>query len=309
MSAMTAKVREQATLLGPRKSLVSIIANAAVNGGSPASAADRPAIVILNAGIIHRVGPNRMFVGLSRMLAATGHLVVRFDLSGIGDSEPRVDGLAPLDAALADIREVLDSLQATRQIDRVILVGLCSGADQAVIYGGSDPRVVGVVLIDPSIPRTFRYYVHHYGGRLFRLSSWLNFTSGRHPIWRQLKRSISSESPQPAEEHKSDLQTPQVRAYLENTYANVVAAGIDILGVFTGDREQQHNYREQLIDAFPKVPFGARLQLDYFAHTDHTFSAAADRESLLRLIVEWVAQRPRRVVPGATVARADSPAP
>jgi pimeloyl-ACP methyl ester carboxylesterase len=206
---MTAKIREQATLLGPRKSLVSIIASAAVNGGPGIEPSDRPAIVILNAGIIHRVGPNRMFVGLSRLLAAAGHVVVRFDLSGIGDSEPRADGIAPLDAALADIREVLDSLETTRQTKQVILVGLCSGADQAVIYGASDPRVVGMVLIDPSVPRTFRYYVHHYGGRLFRLSSWLNFTSGRHPIWRQLKRSISSEAAELPEERKSDLQTPQ----------------------------------------------------------------------------------------------------
>jgi pimeloyl-ACP methyl ester carboxylesterase len=291
---MTAKVREQATLLGPRKSLVSIITSAAVNGAFAPSPADRPAIVILNAGIIHRVGPNRMFVALSRTLAAAGHVVVRFDLSGIGDSEPRADGLAPLDAALADIREVLDSLEATRQIKRVILIGLCSGADQAVIYGGGDPRVVGVVLIDPSVPRTFRYYVHHYGGRLFRLSSWLNFTSGRHPIWRQLKRSISSDAADPTES-KSDLQTPQVRVFLENTYARIVAAGVDILGVFTGDREQQHNYREQLIDAFPKVPFGEQLQLDYFGHTDHTFTAAADRDSLLLLIVEWVGKRKERL--------------
>lgn len=306
---MTAKVREQATLLGPRKSLVSIIASAAVNGGAVPSPADPPAIVILNAGIIHRVGPNRMFVGLSRLLAAAGHVVVRFDLSGIGDSEPRADGLAPFDAALADIREVLDSLQTTRQIKQVILVGLCSGADQAVVYGGGDPRVVGVVLIDPSVPRTFRYYVHHYGGRVFRLSSWLNFTSGRHPIWRQLKRSISSDAAEPAES-KSDLQTPQVRAFLESTYARIVAAGVDILGIFTGDREQQHNYREQLIDAFPKVPFGERLQLDYFAHTDHTFTAAADRDSLLRLIVEWVAKRAERcAVLEPAGARSDSPTP
>ena len=145
-------IREQAALFGARKSLVGIVTH------DPAQArTNLPAIVILNAGIIHRVGPNRMFVGVARTLAANGHLVVRFDLSGIGDSEPRDDGLAPLEAALADIHEVINSLEATRQVRRVILVGLCSGADQSIIYGGRDSRIAGVVLIDPSVPRTPRY--------------------------------------------------------------------------------------------------------------------------------------------------------
>jgi hypothetical protein len=64
-----------------------------------------------------------------------------------------------------------------------------------------------------------------------------------------------------------------------------------------------------LIDAFPKVPFGERLQLDYFEHTDHTFTAAADRDSLLRLIVEWVARRAEhRAALEPASARPDSPA-
>ena len=278
-------IREQATLFGPRKSLVGIVAQDLSAGGG----GGLPAVVILNAGIIHRVGPNRMFVGLSRRLAAAGRTVVRVDLSGIGDSEPRSDGLAPLDAALADLREVLDSLEATRQIRRVVLVGLCSGADHSIIYGGSDPRIVGTVLIDASVPRTSRYYANHYGRRLFRLRSWLNFTAGRHPLWRWLKHSASGREPDG--EPGDYLQNPQVRSFLESAYIRAVSAGIDILAVFTGDREAQYNYREQLLEAFPSVPFGARLQLDYYAKADHTFTAAADRESLLQLIVEWMGAR------------------
>ncbi len=91
--------------------------------GAAARPTDRPAAVILNAGIVHRVGPNRMFVTLARRLAAAGTFVLRFDLSGIGDSETRNDGLAPFDSSLADIREVLDMLESTRQIRRVVLAG------------------------------------------------------------------------------------------------------------------------------------------------------------------------------------------
>jgi len=181
-------IREQALMLGKRKSLVAIVAQ---DPAMAATAAERPTVVILNSGIIHRVGPNRVFVRLARLLAQAGHLVVRFDLSGIGDSEPRGDGLSPLDAALADIREVLDSLETTRQVRRVILIGLCSGADHSIVYGGQDPRVIGMVLIDPSVPRTRGYYMRHYRGRMFRWRSWLNFASGRHPFWQMLAHALT----------------------------------------------------------------------------------------------------------------------
>jgi pimeloyl-ACP methyl ester carboxylesterase len=287
MGALMGSLREQATLFGPRKSLVGIIAQ------DPSAGIDLPAVVILNAGIIHRVGPHRMFVRLSRLLAGQRRTVVRFDLSGIGDSEPRNDGLAPLEAALADLREVLDSLETTRQIKQVVLVGLCSGADHSVIYGGSDPRVVGLVLIDPSVPRTWRYYAHHYGRRIFRLRSWLNFTTGRHPMWRQLKHSIGGAAEEPAAEPADFLQTREVRAFLQNAYQRVVNAGIEILAVFTGDRESQYNYREQLLEAFPAVRFGTLLQLHYYEKATHTFTDVSDREALLRLIVEWMGARLR----------------
>lgn len=93
------QIREQALLLGPRKSLVGIIAV------SPSPLPDAPMVVILNSGIIHRVGAHRVYVPLSRALAAAGFPVLRFDLSGIGDSENRVDMLSPFEASLADIRK------------------------------------------------------------------------------------------------------------------------------------------------------------------------------------------------------------
>jgi len=304
-------IREQALLLGKRKSLVAVLAQ---DTASVATAADRPAIVILNSGIIHRVGPNRIFVRLARMLAEAGHLAVRFDLSGIGDSEARSDGLAPLDAALADIREALDSLEAARQVRRVILIGLCSGADHSIIYGGQDPRVVGVVLIDPSVPRTRGYYVRHYRGRMFRWRSWLNFASGRHPFWRMVRKALTPVPPatvdEPHLEPPPDLQAAQVRKFLENAYARTVAAGVDVMAIFTGGREDQHNDPRQLLEAFPGVAFGSRLDLECISSADHTFTAQAERCRLMNLVLDWISRRPGSLSPNVdTSVRYDQDAP
>lgn len=273
--------KEQALLLGPRKSLVGVIAESV----APA-AAGRPAVVILNSGIVHRVGANRMSVPLSRALAEAGHMVVRFDLSGIGDSEPRPDALSPLEASLADIREVLDSLESTRGTDRVILAGLCSGADHSLLYAQGDPRVVGAVLLDPSLPRTLRHRIYHYRSRALRPESWLNLVRGKNPIWRSLRGRMSGEAPVT---RQSTLQDPAVRAYLERAYRTGVENGVHFLAILTGERSY---YSGQLLDAFPRVPFGDQLRTEYLETSDHMFSAQADCMRVIGTIVDWARSRP-----------------
>jgi dienelactone hydrolase len=280
---MMATLKEQAVLLGPRKSLVGVI-TPGVEG------AELPTVVILNSGIVHRVGANRMSVTMARALAAAGCPVLRFDLSGIGDSEPRPDGLAPLEAALADIKEALDSLEATRRTRRVVLVGLCSGADHSLFYAGSDPRIAGIVLLDPSLPTTLRHHLHHYRQRLTHVESWLNLVRGKNPFLRALRRRINravTRAPVPADERDADH--PEVRAYLAAAYRRALRAGVQLMVVVTGER---HYYREQLLDAFPGVPFGARLRLEYFGASDHMFTAPADSARLIAQIVDWVRRTP-----------------
>jgi pimeloyl-ACP methyl ester carboxylesterase len=274
--------KEQALLLGPRRSLVGVLAE----GCGGAARTDRPALVILNSGIVHRVGANRMSVTLARALASAGHTVVRFDLSGVGDSDPRPDGLAPLDAAMADIQEVLDSLESTRRTRRFILAGLCSGADHSLIYAQKDARVVGAILLDPSIPRTLRHRAYHYRSRLLRRESWLNLLRGRNPLWRALRARVAgggaaAEEPPGRQE---ELQRPEVRAYLERAYQTTLARGVQFLAALTGERSY---YREQLLEAFPRAPFGGQLRLEYFKHSDHMFSAQVHSAHLIRVIVAW----------------------
>jgi hypothetical protein len=97
-------------------------------------------------------------------------------------------------------------------------------------------------------------------------------------------------SSEPAAEKSTagpDLQSPEVHAILERAYGGAIAAGVRMLTVCTGGLESQHNYREQLVEAFPKVPFGDRIQLEWFPHTDHTFTSATDRATLLGILTDW----------------------
>jgi pimeloyl-ACP methyl ester carboxylesterase len=272
---MSRGISEQAVLFGSWTSLVGIVTKAV----SPASA-NRTAVVILNTGIIHRVGHHRMFVTMSRALGAAGYTVLRFDFSGIGDSSPRDDGLSLVDACMAEIREALDWLERDCAASRMILIGLCSGADHAVLYGHTDPRIVGLVLMDPSIPPTLRYYVHYIGWRLRRLRSWFNVLSGRSRTLRMLMRHMLNAQRYP-------MQNRIPRQTIERHYRNSVDSGIEILAIFTEETTRQ-TYREQMIEALPNVSFGDRLTLEFFPGSDHTFALESDRSRLIQLILQWV---------------------
>jgi pimeloyl-ACP methyl ester carboxylesterase len=286
---------EQALLLGNRKALVGIIARPS----SPPSN-DIPAVVILNTGIVHRVGHHRMYVSLSRMLARAGHLVLRFDLSGIGDSEQRNDKLSTIDSSLADIKEALDFLAATQQASRFVLIGLCSGADHAVLYGPTDPRVVGLVLMDPSIPPTTRYYVHYILQRLTSLRNWGSVAAGRSGLLRMLASQLAYRLRPCRPTSGLTLETLKFSPHLEQCYENSVANGIRILAAFTSISPRQ-TYRSQILDAFPKAAFKDRLRLEYFIHSDHLFSDQNDRSRLDQLVLDWIGALP-------AAARTSSPA-
>jgi hypothetical protein len=275
-------INEQAVLLGDRRSLVGILTRAA-----GAESGQNPAVIILNTGIVHRVGHNRMFVTLSRVLAGAGLTVLRFDFSGIGDSELRTDGLPPLESCLAEITEAVDWLERERRISRVVLIGLCSGADHAILYGHTDPRVMAVALLDPTIPATTRYYFHYITRRLTRLSSWVSVLAGRSGIFRALKGHMFPASRRRRTARPATLQDLRHHNYLEQCYRETVDRGIQILGVFTEDTTRQ-TYREQIIDAFPNISFGNLLKLEFFRGTDHTFTSTKDRARLIDVIVDWL---------------------
>ena len=285
MVGMSQKISEQAVLFGSRNSLVGIVTK-----GVSAAPADCPAVVILNTGIVHRVGHHRMFVTMSRALAAAGYAVLRFDFSGIGDSDSRDDGLSPEDACMADIKDALDWLERDLKASHMILIGLCSGADNAVLYGHTDPRILGLVLMDPSIPTTMRYYVDNVAQRLARMQSWFNVLSGRSRTVRMFMRLMLSTMQPGWKAGRYGLQARIFRRTIERHYQSLVDNRVEILAIFTEETSRQ-TYREQMIEALPNVSFGDRLKLEFFPGSDHTFLLEADRSRVIQLILQWVGER------------------
>ncbi|MEQ1855836.1 MAG: alpha/beta fold hydrolase [Longimicrobiales bacterium] len=111
------------------------------------------AVVLANSGSVHHVGPNRLYVELSRALARGGVACLRLDLRNLGDS--RLGDCAnenhPYPAtAVEDVRCGVDWLRRQRHQPSCVVAGLCSGAYTA-FHAGLDPTlpIHGVVCLNP----------------------------------------------------------------------------------------------------------------------------------------------------------------
>ena len=99
----------------------------------------RPAVLIPNTGVMHRVGPSRMHVELARALAAAGVVSLRIDHAGLGDSEP-VPGRS--DTTTRELSAAMDALDARNISSGYVVIGSHSGAHDAHQAARIDPRIV-----------------------------------------------------------------------------------------------------------------------------------------------------------------------
>ena len=137
-------MKEQAVLFGKDRSLVGVV----TDPPEKKRGMDLPAVIFLNSGIVHRVGPNRIYVKMARHLSTMGFVVMRFDFSGIGDSQPRRDTLPFVKSAISEVQEAMGCLKEVRGVGHFVLIGGCSGARISFQAACQDARVVAAFLIN-----------------------------------------------------------------------------------------------------------------------------------------------------------------
>ena len=287
-----ARVKEQALLLGSRNSLVGVITDPPpqVRGGD---ARTLPGVVFINAGVVHRVGPSRLYVNIARDLAQLGFVAARFDLSGIGDSRVRHDGLPFEQSAVVEALEVMDWLQEMRGVHRFVLIGLCSGAVIAFRASVRDQRVVGAVLINPqgfdnssewnTVIMNRRLARRYWMQSLFSAESWRSALTGRIDyrhlatvLRRQLLgvvRRRSALSPI-ASRLASDVRTLIEREVQVSLLCSEGDASIDYLNAILG-----RDIRGMDASGNPTVQI--------FQRTDHSLTLNSSQQRLRHAVRDW----------------------
>jgi len=288
---------EQVVEFGPGNRLLGILTppEAPVEAGSAA----RVAVVFTNAGIIHRVGANRLHVRLARYLAARGYTCLRYDLPGIGDSDPIGMG-TPAEQSLAATRAAFDRLETMGVADRFVMVGLCSGADHSFAASIADPRVAGALLIDPTTIFSTRRHeitriVRRLGRGLRRPSVIWTILTGRRKldlageVTHEEARGLGLPHAPPPDRFE------EARSFAASALTTLARRPVQLFFLLTGHSSEAITYRGQITDAFPEIAeLPGVLRVDLRPGADHTFTREADREYLEQAIVEWLDSRVRR---------------
>jgi pimeloyl-ACP methyl ester carboxylesterase len=280
---MSAAVPERVAAFGPARSLVGILA---LPQGDPAPEA--PHVVLLSTGILHRVGTGRLWVRLARALAEAGFTSLRFDYSGIGDSDRRKDVGSMREAVERDVGDAIEYLCQTQRAERVVLVGLCSGAYDALLVGQDDPRVVGAVMIDMPGPfGTWRHTFHHLLARALRPASWRNPLRKLRHYSQELLATPPATAPDDDEGYVFGSRSVEARERMHAQLLRLLARGVRLHVVFTAGLEENYNHRTQFRTTFPEAARHPRLSYAWFPAADHGFSVRAERSRLLDGIVRW----------------------
>lgn len=243
-----------------------------------------PVVLLVNAGVIHRVGPHRLHVKLARGLAEAGHPAVRMDLSGVGDSDAIPDRLSFRESSVADIRATIDHVQAEGIATSAIVFGVCSGADNALAAAAADARIVGLVLVDPPCYATSQSKMRSLLARLRYADTWLEMPR------RALARLRNRLSPDTgiAPTPPAGRQAPPIEDYRKQLTA-LVGRGVRVLSIYSGAVGVRYNHDDQLYEWFPELR--GKLDVAYCPDANHTFTEVAQQSALISRVIGWCEQR------------------
>ena len=236
----------------------------------PAAAASKVGVLLLNAGLTRHTGPFRMHVELAQSLAAQGFAVLRFDQSGLGDSA--LPGKATSERRQRETDAAMRLLAKEAGVERFVLCGLCSGADDAFHVGAVDGRVAGAILLDGVAYPTPGFWVRHALPRLLDFGKVLRFL-------------MSRRNPAPS---LSDFRDWPEQSKARSMLAEMVGRDVRTLFVFTGGAYHYFNHRAQLAASLGRAAHEKQVSLDFWPEYDHTFFLRKHRRILLKRIAAWM---------------------
>ena len=288
MAIRDAGVEERAILLGKSRSLAGIIAAPARGYIDTA----RPALIILNAGLVHRVGPNRLHVKVARCLAERGLVSVRFDFSGIGESLPRPDHMPYTLSAVLEVREVMDAITEHTGIRSFCLMGLSSGALVSLDTALADQRVVGAAIVNPhGFADSTEWGAHVenlsesqiYGRNLLDPHSWGRLLTGRtnyrrlaETVWYRISRRNAKSDDISSVVHG---MRPKLEAFL--------GLAIHILLLFSEKDRSIVNF-DEILGARWRQQLRQNVELVILPEANHTFAGPVQLEGAVTSIDHWM---------------------
>jgi pimeloyl-ACP methyl ester carboxylesterase len=265
-------MKENVFQFGKNGSLVGIVtdpADGAANG-------DLPGFILVNSGVIHRVGPNRLSVRIARELSEKGYTSCRIDFSGVGDSLSDTDATeADIESKwIGEVKAAMDLLSETRGIRRFVLAGSCSGAGISFLAAQADPRVVGTILINPAARKApFRYY--------------LKLALRQPNMWRRILKGTAKLRETPFER---DARNSRGTGEIIEGFRALLARRVNILLVFCEWDPGFTFFSTLLKRRIASNGAAGNPRVELIRGMNHDFDLLSGQENLIRVIRDWAPQ-------------------
>ncbi len=283
---------ERVVRFGHQSGLVGVLALPPEGKDSGTSAG----VLLINAGMLHRVGPNRIYVGLARSLARLGYPALRFDLAGLGDSASHDDNRPFGESAIQDVRAAMEYLAAEHRVTQFVLFGHCSGADFAFQTMQKDSRVSGAILVNGALlPRgvyaqlakriTAMTRQRQWRKQMATLDSWRRLLAPGRGV-QAIKRGVATQLRGLFRRRSPEMSFD----YLLPPWVDLGPRAGAILLIYSEWSGQFDTFRLTLEKHLQTLPEGVRPTLSVLPDTDHTFTPVWSQEQVIQSVCGWVAR-------------------
>jgi len=258
-------------------------------------------VLVIVGGPQYRAGSHRQFLLLARYLAANNIPVLRFDYRGMGDSEGEV---RTFEEVGDDICAAIDAFFIESPgLQSVVLWGLCDAASAALFYGHTDPRVQGLILLNPWVwtesGEAKAYLKHYYLQRVFDKAFWQKVFGGKFEfarslssLWGAVKRSCGNNAALNSgqEEKEADLNELAATTALPQRMYQGLEHFQGQVGILISGNDLTAAEFEDMVKAskaWKKLLKTKAVEIRHVPQADHTFSRQVWRDQVAEYSLQW----------------------
>jgi len=244
------------------------------------------AVILFNAGVLHKVNAFDMNIDLMKMLADDGSLVFRFDLSGMGDSKKSKNKSTLNEQVINDLIQSMDLIEDKYNVKDFVFIGLCTGADNAHKISVADDRVMGVVWLDGYAYPTTEYNKLNF---VRYIKAALNPAKLLKFIKKKLAVLLGGDSDYVSDEGVDNYfwELPDKEVYRKQMQ-DIFKRNSKGLYLYSGGVNDYYLYEGQFFDAFKGEKFLSNIEEQYYDNADHLYVIKKHRLIMLERIKKWM---------------------